>query len=214
MIKLSPTSTSVRRYFVDRFFFDNRDKITGTVLDIGGKKAKKRGTFDIAKFAKIVTYVNIDKGTEPDIVSDASSIPLSDSSCDTVILGEVLEHVRSPELVLKESARLLKPGGNILITVPFMYPVHADPFDYGRYTEHFWREAASDCELNVLSLKSQGTIFAILAQIVQHLFISRDISWRPIQFPLIKFLMWLDKKTKNTLLCSWTTGYGIILQKS
>jgi hypothetical protein len=53
----------------------------------------------------------------------------------------------------------------------------------------------------------------VMALMVQHIFLAKKISWRPIQIPLIKFLMWLDSKAEAPLLTAWTTGYGLILEK-
>ncbi len=208
-------SISVRRHFVDSFFFSQKELFTAgkTVLDIGGKKKNKRGLFDIGRYPVSVRYVNIDRTTEPDIVSDASLIPLPDNSFDIVIMGELLEHVPEPLLVLKEACRLLRSGGKALITVPFLYPVHADPYDYGRYTEYFWQQSAEKLGFKGIEIEKQGAIFAILALMIQHLFRAKGKTWRPIQTPLIKFFMWIDKKTSSPLLRAWTTGYGIVMEK-
>lgn len=212
--KRSSITTSVRRHFVDQFFFKHSSLYKGKrVIDIGGKKKNKRGLFDIGKYAESVTYVNLDRTTEPDIESDATNIPLPDNSFDIVILGEILEHVPEPQKVLTEARRLLRPGGTVLATVPFMYPIHADPFDFGRYTDYYWQEAARNLWFSDITVERQGGFYAVLALMVQHFFRSKNISWRPIQNPLVCLLMWLDTKTTNKLLLSWTTGYGIILKK-
>ncbi|MBU0617484.1 MAG: methyltransferase domain-containing protein, partial [Planctomycetes bacterium] len=52
-------------------------------------------------------------------------LPFEDGSFDTVLLGEVIEHLNRPELMLAEIRRLLKPGGTVVITTPF--GVHSDP---------------------------------------------------------------------------------------
>ncbi len=209
----SSLSTSVRRHFVDSFFFAHeelcRDK---DVIDLGGKKRNKRGLFNIDAIAKQVIYVNLDAGTEPDILADVAAVPLPESSCDIIVLGETLEHVPDPMTVLKEAKRLLRKGGHVLATVPFIYPVHADPHDFGRYTDFYWRSAALSLGLE-LELERQGAMFAIVALMIQHLFNSKKISWRPIQIPLVKFFLWLDSRTTNKLLLSWTTGYGIVFKK-
>ncbi|MBI2086880.1 MAG: class I SAM-dependent methyltransferase [Candidatus Zambryskibacteria bacterium] len=205
-------STSVRRYFIDEFFFSKSSLIKGKVVDIGGKKKNKRGSFDIDKLGVEVIYVNIEKRDEPDILADAATIPLPDNSYDVAIAAELLEHVPDPLKVLKEARRLLRPGGIVLATVPFMYPLHADPFDFGRYTDHFWKKAAQDLDFKI-EIESQGTIFAVMALMIQHIFLAKEVSWRPIQIPLIKILLWLDKKTTNKTLRAWTTGYGIVLKK-
>lgn len=206
-------SISARRHFVDNFFFSKSEFIKGKIIDIGGKKTNKRGLFDIDKVSPDVTYVNLEKKDNPDILADARSIPLPDNSFDTVIMGELLEHVFDPSAVLKEAHRLLKPNGIILITVPFMVGVHGDPHDFGRYTKTFWEKLAENIGFNVTEIEQHGNMFAVLALMVQHMFRAKSVSWRPIQNSIISILMWLDKRTHNPLLTAWTTGYGIILKK-
>ncbi|HEY4528229.1 MAG TPA: methyltransferase domain-containing protein [Candidatus Paceibacterota bacterium] len=213
MSKRTSLSISARRHFVDQFFFSKSNLISGKIIDIGGKKKNKRGIFDIDNKYGEVTYVNIDESTNPDIVADAASIPVAGESYDTAILGEILEHVSDPIAVLRETKRLLRHEGKILVTVPFMAGIHGDPHDYGRYTETFWQKAAENLGLKILEIEKQGTIFAVFALMIQHLFLSKGVSWRPIQIPLIKFLMWLDKRTTHKLLTAWTTGYGIVFTK-
>ena len=97
-------SVSVRRHFVDGFFFSHKKLFSPgkKIVDIGGKKDNKRGLFDIGIYGAEVKYVNIDRTTNPDIVSDAAQIPIPDSYCDIVIMGELLEHVPEPKKALKE----------------------------------------------------------------------------------------------------------------
>ena len=75
-------------------------------------------------------------GARPDIFADASRLPLPDASIDVVLLLEVLEHLRLPAQALSEIARVLRPGGQLLVTMPFLYPIHDAPHDYQRYTCH------------------------------------------------------------------------------
>jgi len=208
-------SISVRRHFVDGFFFSHSHLIQNNskVIDIGGKKYSKRGLFDIDSLSKDVTYVNIEKSTHPDIVADAKNIPVADNAYDIIIMGELLEHVEDPLDVIREAHRILKPDGKALATVPFMVGIHGDPTDYGRYTDTFLKEVTEKAGFYKFEIESQGTIFAVMALMIQHIFIAKKVSWRPIQIPLISFLMWLDKKTTTPLLRAWTTGYGIILTK-
>ncbi|OGM02003.1 hypothetical protein A2115_01635 [Candidatus Woesebacteria bacterium GWA1_41_8] len=207
-------SISVRRHFVDNFFFSHKLLFAGKkIIDIGGKKINKRGLFDISSFSADVTYVNIEKKDGPDILTDATNIPVPDNSFDIAIMGELLEHVSDPKAVLREARRILKPGGKILVSVPFMVGIHGDPYDYGRYTDTFWRMTAEELGFSIMEIKPQGTMFAVFALMIQHLFLAKHRSLRPVQTPLIRFLMWLDRKTINPLLRSWTTGYGIILEK-
>ncbi|MHC9087012.1 class I SAM-dependent methyltransferase [Luteimonas sp. RIT-PG2_3] len=70
----------------------------------------------------------------PDVFGDAGRLPFRDASIDTVLLLEVLEHLRHPAEALSEISRVLRPGGTLLLTLPFLYPVHDAPHDYQRYT--------------------------------------------------------------------------------
>ena len=54
---------------------------------------------------------------------------------DTIILSDVLEHIREPALLWSEMSRVLSEGGKILMNVPFYYWLHEQPHDYYRYTE-------------------------------------------------------------------------------
>jgi SAM-dependent methyltransferase len=81
-----------------------------------------------------VINLEIDMTPEVDIVADGHFLPFSDDTFDAVISEAVLEHVRSPNLVVAEIYRVLKPGGNICIAVPFLQGYHASPHDYQRWT--------------------------------------------------------------------------------
>ncbi|MBS0461884.1 MAG: class I SAM-dependent methyltransferase, partial [Proteobacteria bacterium] len=73
-------------------------------------------------------------GTRPDVFADGARLPFVDDSFDSVLLLEVLEHVAQPGAVLTEIRRVLKPGGVLLPSMPFLYPLHDAPHDYQRYT--------------------------------------------------------------------------------
>lgn len=74
--------------------------------------------------------------SRPDVLADAASLPLSDASVDAVVLLEVLEHLARPRDALLEIARVLRPQGRLLLSMPFLYPIHDAPQDFQRYTEY------------------------------------------------------------------------------
>lgn len=68
------------------------------------------------------------------VIIDAHSIPLADCSVDGVILQAVLEHVIDPVRVISEVHRVLKYGGLIYASTPFMQQVHFRQYDFTRFT--------------------------------------------------------------------------------
>lgn len=112
------------------------ERAEGRVLDVGCADGWAREVLSHCQ------YVGLDYPTtalklymtRPQVYADGAYLPFSTGTFDTVLLLEVLEHVSNPERVLAEISRVLKPGGAILISVPFLYPLHDAPHDYRRYT--------------------------------------------------------------------------------
>ena len=56
--------------------------------------------------------------------------PLPDENADTLLLTSVLEHLEEPERGIAEAYRLLKPGGHVILTAPFIWWIHEAPRDF------------------------------------------------------------------------------------
>jgi len=74
--------------------------------------------------------------TMADLLADCRHVPFPDARFDTVICTQMLEHVPDPANVLVELARVLRPDGVLLLTAPMVWPLHEEPFDFFRYTQH------------------------------------------------------------------------------
>jgi SAM-dependent methyltransferase len=81
-----------------------------------------------------VVNLDIDAFEHVDVVANAARIPFLDETFDLVISEAVLEHVPDPRGVVSEMIRVLQPGGQLYVDVPFLQGFHADPHDYQRYT--------------------------------------------------------------------------------
>jgi SAM-dependent methyltransferase len=131
-------------------------------------------------FCKLVenmkaTYVGVDitqnSQNSVDIIAPITKIPLTNDSLDVIICTEVLEHVSDTYKAFKELSRLIKPGGVIIITVPFAYPLHEEPFDFVRLTSYQLRQCAKDNNLDVVELITSGNELEVLATILDNMWI-------------------------------------------
>lgn len=109
-------------------------------------------------------------GTEVDIQSDICCIPLPDASVDAVLCVSVIEHIPRPLEAIKELRRLLRPGGQLIMTAPFVTMTHYAPYHfYSGFTRYFYEEAAREAGLRIIELAPGGNYFAFLQTFVSRL---------------------------------------------
>lgn len=131
-------------------------EVRGRVLDVGcGDRWVERA------LGRDCTYVALDSlatgrdryYARPSVFADAGALPFNTGAMDAVVMFEVLEHVAAPRAVLDEACRCLAPGGLLVASVPFLYPIHDAPTDFQRYTEHGLREVMERSGLEVVSIE-------------------------------------------------------------
>lgn len=83
-----------------------------------------------------VVSFDIDEKRNPDILGDICNYNFGDRTFDVIVMSEVLEHVHSPHLALQNIYKAIKQGGKLILTTPFMLPLHDRPYDYYRYTRY------------------------------------------------------------------------------
>lgn len=85
-----------------------------------------------------VTRLDVDDSRgHVDVVGDIQNMTMfEDESFDTVLCTQVLEHVPTPDDAFKEMARVLKPGGVLILSAPHLSMVHEGPHDYFRFTAY------------------------------------------------------------------------------
>lgn len=136
----------------------------GALLDAGA------GTLTYRSLANTYadSYTSIDfKKTHPELdkVGDVQDMPFENESFDTVLCVEVLEHVPYPAKALSEMFRVLRPGGNLILTVPHMGYLHNEPFDFYRYTKYGLDVLVKDAGFEVESIEANGGFLSF----VQHM---------------------------------------------
>jgi SAM-dependent methyltransferase len=137
----------------------------GRLLDIGCGVKPWRATFA----PHVTEHVGADHAdtlhglNAVDVVSDAYDVPLPDASVDTILLTEVLEHLERPGDALAECFRLLVPGGHLIATTPFSWPLHEEPRDFFRYTPHGLRYLSEQAGLEVVELQPLSGLWTTVA---------------------------------------------------
>lgn len=103
--------------------------------------------------------------TRIDIVSDITNIPEPDASFDAVMCVEVFEHLPEPIKAIHEFARLLKPGGHLILTAPFCSLTHFAPYHfYTGYNRYFYETHLPANGFKIIDLQENGNYFEYLAQ--------------------------------------------------
>ena len=120
------------------------------------------------------------------IMCDLTAIPKQDKYYDSILCNAVLEHVPYPERVMREFGRLLKDGGYLVVSVPFLQPYHPTPFDYRRYTREGLIQLAELTGFKVVQIKSVHTLAQTLGWLIwanleeRRSILGKLLLWLPI----------------------------------
>ncbi len=209
--------SSFRRKKLDQLQEKYRGIYRGIVLDMGGRD---RGKFKKPK-DKVEKWIfaDIEEKHHPDIVLDIADMRvIENNSIDVIAAVEVFAHVEKIDKALDECHRILKNGGEIIFSVPLMYPIINDPTDFQRWTEAKWRKELTKRGFKVETVEVVGLYFTLLAEILN----LGNKSCPKLKYlgfvfyPILSLLAKLDNTKivqKNKTLSSFTTGYMIIAKK-
>lgn len=118
-----------------KHIFELAKQIKGRTLDVGC------GAKPYAHLYASEEYVGLEIDTpqnraykQADYYYDGSRFPFADAVFDSLVANEVFEHVFNPDQFLDEVVRILKPGGVVLLTMPFVWDEHEQPHDFARYS--------------------------------------------------------------------------------
>lgn len=125
------------------------------------------------------------------IYYDGQAFPFEDNSFDCCICIEVLEHTVEPDLLLNEILRVLKPGGSLMLTVPWSARRHHTPHDFQRFTLEGLKNKFGACGFSSIEVMDRGTELAVIANktmvLSVRLLTSGSILKRLISLPLALF---------------------------
>lgn len=148
-------------------------KMNGKILDIGCGQKPYKPLFNCSEYIGMdVDQANHSHHKEQiDVFYDGKHFPFPDNSFDGVVTTQVLEHVFTPNLFMQEIQRVLKPGGKLLLTVPFVWDEHSQPYDFGRYSSfglaHILNENNFKIETHIKTLPDIRVIFQLYNAYIQ-----------------------------------------------
>lgn len=198
-----------------------------TVLDVGAGP-----TQFIQLFKEFENYVGIDfypyKFVK--VVSDLNNkLPYQDNVFDMIILSNVIEHIDNTEFLISECYRVLKPGGVLLATVPFLMRIHQKPYDFNRYTIYKLESLFSKIGFFDIKIDSLGNPYDVFITTRGHFwqyainnkfFDVKIINWVVVVFlkfikkgiyifdVLLSFIFSKIKKEND-----FTLGYSVVAKK-
>ena len=163
--------------------------LSGSLVDIGCGKMPYREL--ILAESGVREYVGVDiegareysRSVKPDVVWDGRSLPLSAQRFDCALATEVFEHTGDLSGLLSEIRRVLRPGGLLFFTTPFVWPYHEVPHDHQRWTSFGLRSKLEAAGFKHVEVRSVGGWHSTLAQMLG-LWVSRAPMSRPLRYAL------------------------------
>lgn len=200
-------SLSSPYYFIRKFLLQKimeySNHLQGNLLDFGcGTKPYK------SLFNHVNSYTGIDfenpghshANEQIDAFYDGKKIPFQDNHFDSILSSEVFEHIFNLEEVIHELHRVLKPGGKMLITCPFVWNEHEVPHDYARYTQFALKSLLEKNGFEIVVLDKTGDFATTLHQ-MKMVYISEHFLNSMFLIGKIKFIT-SNIRSPLMLLCN------------
>ena len=152
--------------------------LTGDLLDVGCGSKPYESLFAVS------TYVGLDIDTPrtrslciADYFYDGTIFPFDDHSFDSILCNQVLEHVFTPNQFLSEIYRVLRPGGKMLLTVPFVWDEHEQPYDYARYSSFGLKALLNENHFAIIYYEKLCPDLSVIFQLANAYFFKISLSW-------------------------------------
>ncbi|MEO8405873.1 MAG: class I SAM-dependent methyltransferase [Chitinophagaceae bacterium] len=159
-----------------------------------------------------------------DIICPADQLAYPDNKFDTILCTQVLEHVYNQRGVVQESFRTLRKDGHLILTVPFCWELHEEPYDFFRVTKYGLKQMFEDAGFSVISIKGNGgkwaASFQMMLNSIYSSFKYRTFRSRVVKFFFLNFgitwlinmfAVWLDKRYFDD---GWTLNYIVVAKKN
>ncbi|UAJ71503.1 class I SAM-dependent methyltransferase [Synechocystis sp. PCC 7339] len=141
--------------------------VTGKILDVGCGSKPYQKLFNVSEYIGLeIDSEDNRKNKKADYFYQGDNFPFIDEEFDSVISNEVLEHIFNPDIFLSEVNRVLKPQGILLITVPFVWDEHEQPYDYARYSSFGLKHLLKKHGFKILEYRKSMNDIRIIFQLI------------------------------------------------
>ncbi|MBD8874955.1 methyltransferase domain-containing protein [Roseibium polysiphoniae] len=186
-----------------------QNKISGPTLDFGGDRSIDYGVLPSDRY-----IINVDSSASPDLLCDITqpwpvTLVKEVQKAKLIVLSELLEHLFDIEDFWNQLASHIKSGTHILISTPFVYHEHGDPFDYRRFTETYLIYLCKRSGWEVVQSRKIGTLGTVVVDLIEK-FHPRSKNKKIILYFVKKLLMNQEKNKNSNRVYSGT----IILAKA
>jgi SAM-dependent methyltransferase len=155
------------RKSLHRHILSFADQITGKTLDVGcGQKPYEKKFASIEYIGLEVDTLEARENKKADYFYDGSTFPFDDLHFDSVVSNQVFEHVFIPDIFLSEVNRVLKIDGILLMTVPFIWDEHEQPYDFGRYSSFGMKYLLKKHNFEIVSYEKSLNDIRIIFQLI------------------------------------------------
>jgi SAM-dependent methyltransferase len=200
--------------FINPFYFVRRElykeisffskNISGKMLDVGcGVKPYQK------LFNNVKEYVGMEfdsqgnrEKSKSDIFYDGKVFPFKDSEFDSIIFTQVLEHVFNPDEFLSEVNRVLKKNGKILLTIPFVWDEHSQPYDYARYSSFGLKSLLEKHDFKILESHKTLSDIRVIFQLI-NCYLYKIITVKNYKVRLSLYVILFSPFTIIGMILSW-----------
>ena len=100
-----------------------------------------------------------------DLIGSADALPMPDGTVEAILSSQVIEHLPDPEKAIAEAARVLQPGGLLFLSWPYLYPIHAPPWDFARLSEFAMDRMLAAHGLELVERRNLGGFWYLLGAV-------------------------------------------------
>ena len=208
---------SFRRQKINKLILMNIKFINGKVLDIGGTNNTREILKSFLPIKTNIQILNKNKNYKADILADFDNYNNFKKKYDTLLSFELLEYLEYPNDFFNKAYKLLKPKGHIILSIPFLNPIHGDKLDNYRITKKKLIEIIKREKFKIIKFQNVGSVGTVINDIIRA---SCGYASKSKKGKISIFLLFIFKWFFNLLdyLTDYqsefiNSGYFIILRK-